>query len=366
MRLTAIPSLVTAMVALCLFSVFDSAPAWADFSFGEPVNAGPIVNSAYADQLCCISPDGLEMYIESNRPPGGWCMWVSKRAATNEDWGIPVRLGLPVNVVNGDGWTCLSADGLSLYVMSSRPGGYGGWDIWMIKRPSKDDPWGEAVNLGTPVNTALHDEAPWISQDGLVLYFSREDNALNTDIRMSTRSRETDPWGEPVKLFPALTTANEGFPCVSSDGLMLLFADRYDTRARPGGYGNGDLWMSRRAGTADAWATPVNLGPNVNSAYFDILPRLSPDGRTLYFSVLNRPRGYGGWDIWQAPLVPIVDFNADGKVDLDDLRMLIDNWGTDNALHDIGPYAWGDGKVDIDDLKAFIAEWEKDDLPTQP
>jgi len=46
--------------------------------------------------------------------------------------------------------------------------------------------------------------------------------------------------------------------------------------------------------------------------------------------------------------------------------MLIDNWGTDKTLYDIGPFAWGDGKVDIEDLKVFIAEWEKANPPVQP
>jgi len=45
---------------------------------------------------------------------------------------------------------------------------------------------------------------------------------------------------------------------------------------------------------------------------------------------------------------------------------MIDNWGTDNTLYDIGPYAWGDGVVDIEDLKVFITEWEKENQPAQP
>ena len=71
---------------------------------------------------------------------------------------------------------------------------------------------------------------------------------------------------------------------------------------------------------------------------------------------------------WKTPILPIVDFNADGNVDLDDLRLLIDidNWGTDNTLYDIGPFAWGDGIVDIEDLKVFTAEWEKQNPPAQP
>lgn len=46
-------------------------------------------------------------------------------------------------------------------------------------------------------------------------------------------------------------------------------------------------------------------------------------------------------------------------MDLDDLRLLINNWGTDKTLYDVGPYACGDGKVAIEDLKVFIAEWER-------
>ncbi len=67
----------------------------------------------------------------------------------------------------------------------------------------------------------------------------------------------------------------------------------------------------------------------------------------------------GAWDNWQAPIIPMVDFNGDQNVDVNDLRELVDNWGTDKSLYDIGPFAWGDGKVDIEDLKVFIAEWEK-------
>lgn len=40
--------------------------------------------------------------------------------------------------------------------------------------------------------------------------------------------------------------------------------------------------------------------------------------------------------------------------------MLIDNWGTDDRLYDIGPMPLGDGKVDIKDLKVFMTEWEKE------
>ena len=94
-------------------------------------------------------------------------------------------------------------------------------------------------------------------------------------------------------------------------------------------------------------------------------PKVSFDGSTLYFYSL-RSDGAGQGDIWQVPILPTVDFNGDKKVDLVDLVMLIDNWGTNKTLCDIGPMPWGDGKVDIEDFKVFMAEWEKQNPPVKP
>jgi len=102
----------------------------------------------------------------------------------------------------------------------------------------------------------------------------------------------------------------------------------------------------------------------VNSPGYEENAFFSVDGSTLVFDS-DQGGGYGQYDIWQVSVIPIVDFNADGKVDLVDLVMLIDNWGTDKTLYDIGPFAWGDGIVDIEDLKVFIAEWEKQNPPVQ-
>jgi hypothetical protein len=47
---------------------------------------------------------------------------------------------------------------------------------------------------------------------------------------------------------------------------------------------------------------------------------------------------------------PVVDLNSDGIVDAQDMCIIVDNWGTDNSLCDIGPMPWGDGIVDVQDL----------------
>jgi hypothetical protein len=78
----------------------------------------------------------------------------------------------------------------------------------------------------------------------------------------------------------------------------------------------------------------------------------------LYFSS-ERPGGLGGayGDIYQAPIVPIVDLNGDEIVDIHDLLKLIEFWGTSESLCDIGPMPWGDGIVDANDLEILMGYW---------
>jgi hypothetical protein len=127
---------------------------------------------------------------------------------------------------------------------------------------------------------------------------------------------------------------------------------------RPGGQGGQDLWLATRRTKNEPWEEAVNLGPIVNSPGWDFAPNISPDGSTLYFysdrdgpGILNG----GPVDIWEAPILPVIDFNADGIVDSVDMVIMVDHWGTDNSSCDIGPMPWGDGIVDVEDLK-ILAE----------
>jgi len=330
----------------------------ADFTFGEPVK----IESAIAyitgyDTIDCLSYDGLEMYIWSQRSggQGGIDIWVLKRASKDENWGPPENLGPAVNSPQDDYWSSISADGLTLYFGSSnRPGGYGRGDIWMTKRPTKNDAWGQAVNLGPTVNNSFGDNQPWISPDGLELYFkSDRSGGFGNDIWVTRRATVNDPWGTPVNLGPVVNSPyTEMYPCLSADGLMLFFSDDFDFTPRPGGYGASDMWMTRRASLSAPWQAPVNLGPIVNGPAEDYQPRISPDGRTLYF--------FSSGSAWQAPIIPIVDFNGDIIVNMKDFSRLAQYWRQNEPSVDIGPMPWGDGVVDMQDLAVLSEYWLKE------
>jgi lysophospholipase L1-like esterase len=57
------------------------------------------------------------------------------------------------------------------------------------------------------------------------------------------------------------------------------------------------------------------------------------------------------------------DFNSDGVVDIDDLVILIEHWGTDEPLCDIAPPPFGDKVVDRTDLEVFMRYWEAENIP---
>ncbi len=113
----------------------------ADFTFGTPTNLGPTVNSSDVEHGPSISADGLSLYFQSNRSGGssGVDIWVAMRETTDHPWSTPVNLGPTVNSSAKDATACISADSLSLYFSSERPGGYGGGDLWVTTRTTKDD-----------------------------------------------------------------------------------------------------------------------------------------------------------------------------------------------------------------------------------
>lgn len=62
-----------------------------------------------------------------------------------------------------------------------------------------------------------------------------------------------------------------------------------------------------------------------------------------------------------APIILIVDFNGDGKVDDKEVLALAQHWGPKDSRFDIGPFPWGDGVVDVNDLKV-LAEYVGQDM----
>ena len=107
----------TISIVLVLTLGLVTEVAKADFTFGEPINLGPTVNSSADDVTLSISGDGLELYFSSDLPGGEGSsdIWVLTRPTTADDWGEPVNLGPTVNRSSSENSPNISADGLTLY-----------------------------------------------------------------------------------------------------------------------------------------------------------------------------------------------------------------------------------------------------------
>src|SRR5262245_40442140 len=69
-------------------------------------------------------------------------------------FGPARNLGNAINTPSIEVGPNLSADGLTLYFVSDRPGGHSGTaELWMATRATTSSPWQTAVNVGLPVNS---------------------------------------------------------------------------------------------------------------------------------------------------------------------------------------------------------------------
>jgi len=350
-------TVVASTISILALVLTTGGSARADFTFGLAQSMGPVLNSPSNDGTAGASADGLELYFGSDRPGGYGAsdIWVSTRQSIKDSWGPPTNLGPTVNSAYSEGYACLSSDGLTLYFSdfysgTPRPGGLGGADIWMTARPSRRDPWSTPVSVGAPINSPALDFAPTISADSLTLIFTsnRSGGMGGWDLWMSTRASTQDAWGPPVNLGPNVNSASHDCECsLSADGLALFFCSN-----RAGGVGAYDLWVTTRTSSKSSWGLPVNLGSAVNTTANEGSAGVFGNMGPLYFTT-DRSGGLDGYELWQAPILPVVDLNGDGKVEATDLDLLLGNWAQNKPLCDIGPSPWGDGVVDEQDLRVL-------------
>ena len=192
----------------------------------------------YNEGAQSISQDGKFLFFTGcNRPDGlGHCdIYISQKKG--DDWSKPFDLSPPVNTSGWEAQPSISADGRTLYFVSNRKGGYGGYDIW--KSQLSDKGWGEPENLGPNINTSFDEQSPFIHPDDSTLYF-----------------------------------CSNGWP----------------------GLGGKDLFVSR-LGKDGKWQKPENLGYPINSNGDENGLTTTANGSFAFFSS-NNLNGFGGYDIY--------------------------------------------------------------------
>jgi len=317
-------ALVSALVGGTICGAAVGASAGTHFSawgMAEKVDeiAGNHVdlNTPSLDGCPVQSPDGLSLYMASNRPgsmessPGvrSLDIWVAHRTSTDAPFGVPVNLGPPINS-EADDFCPTPVRGNGLFFVSRRvvAGVTCGLGDIYFTRLNPDHGWSTPEHLGcAPAgpNTGLDEQGPSYveANGGGQLYFSSsrvpaQGGLVPGDIYVSMQSADgTFGPGSLVSELSgttaAATPANDIQPNVRKDGREIVFSSD-----RTGTLGGQDIYVATRDTTADPWSAPVNLGGAVNTEAAETRPALSWDAQTLYFGRAPGPEGMS--DIYAA------------------------------------------------------------------
>ncbi len=194
------------------------------------INAGSPINTINNEGAQTLSSGGNYMYFTACDRPGGFGSCDLYFSAFDKDrWSVPVNIGAPVNSPHWESQPSISANDKVLFFSSSRPGGFGGKDIW-FSVVGENSKWSPPVNMGNNINTDGDEMSPFIHFDGRTLYFASDGRPGmgGYDIYF-TRMNEDSTWTLPKNLgYPINTYNDEMGLVVESGGKKALFSSRRD------------------------------------------------------------------------------------------------------------------------------------------
>src|SRR5215471_9370240 len=305
MRTTRVVMVQVSTAAALVALLWTPLPARNLSDWSAPENVGAPVNSPFNERHPALSPDGLSLYFVSDRPGGlgGYDIWVARRTDLDSPWQEPVAIEA-LNSSASEFAPAFDSGGHLLFFGSERAGGCGGRDLWVSFRKDKHDDfgWETPVNLGCTVNSPGFDDGPAFFEDDQAgvgrLYFisNRPGGRGDRDVWMTTRNWD-GTFSLPINVTELNSPASDSRPGIRRDGLeFFLTSQRIGSVLTPGGTPSQDLWTAVRATTAAPWSAPINVA-SLNGSGEDAAPSLSKDALTLYFNS-DRAGGFGGLDLY--------------------------------------------------------------------
>jgi outer membrane protein OmpA-like peptidoglycan-associated protein len=142
--------------------------------WSSPENMGPNFNTEFWESAPSLSPDKKDLYFTSNRPGGygGNDLYVSHRME-NGRWSPPENMGPSINTAGDESAPFIHADNSSLYFTSNALPGYGGDDLFVVRKKT-DGAWGIPENLGYPINTIENEGSLVVASDGKTAYYASD------------------------------------------------------------------------------------------------------------------------------------------------------------------------------------------------
>jgi outer membrane protein OmpA-like peptidoglycan-associated protein/tetratricopeptide (TPR) repeat protein len=202
--------------------------------WGTPVNPGKPLNSDGHDATVGLSPDGQTLFIYRGDKGGD----IYECRLKGNSWTKPQRLNKNINTKYHESGASLSPDGRRLFFVSDKPGGFGGRDIYVSELDKKGN-WGPAKLLPGTINTIYDEEAVFMHPDGKTLYFSSKGHNSMGGFDIFKSVFANGQWSTPENLgYPINTAGDDVFFSISASG-----RHGYYSSARPGGYGDQDIYV---------------------------------------------------------------------------------------------------------------------------
>jgi len=228
---------------------------------------------------------------------------------SGREWGKPVALD-SINTTYNEKDPAFSPDGKYLFFSSDRPGGAGGYDIWVARWDGVK--WTGIINAGPVVNSSADEVAPAVFPDGRRLYLSSNrpgpgsgKKGASFDIFLGDITVK-----EPVAATNAVPAA--GGPVTNVIARKKAAGSAKQAPGQKTGKGKAGKRMSFAwAGIAAAKAgepAPVPEFGSVardevlNSRADDLYVSFSP-GRDFAYLASDRKGGSGGFDIYCSRIV---------------------------------------------------------------
>ncbi len=214
--------------------VFQAVQIDGQWTKPSPINN---VNTNSHDGAIALSADGFYLFVYRDSGDDHGDIYMSN--SLSGEWSFPQKLRGEVNSYSWEGSCSMTANGKYLYFSSERGGGFGGKDIYRATL-LPDSTWGNVVNLGDSINTALDDDAPFIHPDGITLFYSSKGkNSMGGyDIFQSLLNWKDSTFSKPINLgYPINTTDDDIYYVLSANG------DRgYYASGKSGGEGLKDIY----------------------------------------------------------------------------------------------------------------------------
>jgi hypothetical protein len=216
-------------------------------------------------------------------------IWVADRFDTDEAFGEAYNLGAPVNSADAD-YCPTPLNGFYLMFVSTRsgPDACGGGDIHIVRRNPAHG-WGDPVRLGCAEdgegpNTAGAEFSPSLVEiDGQVYLYFSSDVGGDQDIYVSELLPDGS-FSAGERVDELSTPDDDRMPNISKDGREIVFSSNRETwgNGQPA-WGGQDVYTSSRASTNAPWSEPENLGPGINTEESETRASMSWDRKRLHF-----------------------------------------------------------------------------------